>query len=161
MWRFIPSHFPSFLGFLLARNLASPCLGHEHKAKVVTISNYKNINFDEWKMTQINGSFHCWWMKQLDEHSWCFEMNLISSMDYGLKFYFVHEFDWNSSTQVYEWKFIYSFSGIHGWNKIHLATSWIVIQLFHSWTRKILNSWIISQSSKLLFFHLDMIHSNQ
>jgi len=68
-----------------------------------------------------------------------FEMNLISSIDYGLKFYFVHEFDWNSSTQVYEWKFIYSSSGIHGWNKIHLATSCIVIQLFHSWTRKILN----------------------
>jgi len=38
----------------------------------------------------------------MDEHSQCFEMNLISSMDYGLKFYFVHEFDWNSSTQVYE-----------------------------------------------------------
>jgi hypothetical protein len=40
------------------------------------------------------------------------EFNFI--MDYGLKFYFVHEFDWNSSTQVYEWKFIYSSSGIHG-----------------------------------------------
>jgi hypothetical protein len=40
--------------------------------------------------------------EKLDEHSRCFEINLISSMDYGLKFYFVHEFDWNSSTQVYE-----------------------------------------------------------
>jgi hypothetical protein len=50
--------------------------------------------------------------EKLDEHSRCFEINLISSMDYGLKFYFVHEFDWNSSTQVYEWKFIYSSSGI-------------------------------------------------
>jgi hypothetical protein len=36
VWRFIPSHFPSLLGFLLAHNLASPCLGHEPKARVAT-----------------------------------------------------------------------------------------------------------------------------
>ncbi len=40
MWRFIPSHFPSLLGFLLAPNLASPCLGHEPKARVATIFIY-------------------------------------------------------------------------------------------------------------------------
>jgi len=33
--RFIPSHFPSLSSFLLARNLANPCLGHEPKARVV------------------------------------------------------------------------------------------------------------------------------
>jgi hypothetical protein len=33
--RFIPSHFPSLPGFLLAHNLTSPCLGCEPKVKVV------------------------------------------------------------------------------------------------------------------------------
>jgi hypothetical protein len=64
-------------------------------------------------------------MKQLDEHSWCFEMNLISSMDYGQIFYFVHEFNWNSSTQVYEWKFIYLLVEFHGQNKSLDDIPWI------------------------------------
>jgi hypothetical protein len=34
--RVIPSHFPSLLGFLMARNLASPYLGREPKAKAAT-----------------------------------------------------------------------------------------------------------------------------
>ncbi len=128
------------------------------------ISNYKNIDFDEWKMTQIDESFPCWWMKQLDEHSQCFEMNLISSMNYGLKFDFIHEFDWNSLTQVYEWKFIYSSSGIHGQNKSLDDIPWM--KLNSSWNTmnshelgKFSTSWVISQSSKLVFLHLDMIHS--
>jgi hypothetical protein len=37
VWGFILSHFPSLPGFLLARNLTSPCLGHEPKAKVATL----------------------------------------------------------------------------------------------------------------------------
>jgi hypothetical protein len=40
VWRFIPSHFPSFLGFLLARNLSSPCFGCEPKARVAIMVNY-------------------------------------------------------------------------------------------------------------------------
>jgi hypothetical protein len=67
----------------------------------------------------------------MNEHSWCFEMNLISSMDYGLKFCFIHEFDWNSSTQVYELKFIYSSSGIHGQNKSLDDIPWM--KLNSSW----------------------------
>jgi hypothetical protein len=39
-------------------------------------------------------------------------------MDNHLKFYFVDEFNRNSSTEVYAWKFIYSSNEIHGWNKI-------------------------------------------
>jgi len=81
-------------------------------------------------------------MKQFDEHSWCFEINLISSMDYGLKFYFVHEFDWNSSTQVYEWKFIYSSSGIHGWNKSLDDIPWM----------KLNSSWNIMNSHPIISF---------
>jgi len=37
VWRFIPSHFPSLQGFLLACNLASPYLGHEPKARVTIV----------------------------------------------------------------------------------------------------------------------------
>jgi len=36
LWRFILAHFPSLPSFLLARNLASPCFGHEPKARVAT-----------------------------------------------------------------------------------------------------------------------------
>ncbi len=36
VWRFIPSHFPSLSGFLLACKLANPCLGYEPKARVTT-----------------------------------------------------------------------------------------------------------------------------
>jgi hypothetical protein len=36
VWGFIPPHFPSIPGLLLACNLASPCLGHEPKARVAT-----------------------------------------------------------------------------------------------------------------------------
>jgi hypothetical protein len=81
-------------------------------------------------------------MKQLDEHSWYFEMHLISSMDYGLKFYFVHEFNWNSSTQVYEWKFIYSSSGIYGWNKSLDDIPWM----------KLNSSWNIMNSHPIISF---------
>jgi hypothetical protein len=107
------------------------------------IFNYKIIDFDERKMTQIDGSFPCWWMTQLDEHSWCFEMNLISSMDYGLKFCFVHELDWNSSTQVYEWKFIYLSSGIHGQNKSLDDIPWM----------KLNSSWNTMNSLPIFFIH--------
>jgi hypothetical protein len=37
-------------------------------------------------------------------------------MDYGLKFYFVHEFNWNSSTKVYESLYILLVE-FHGRNK--------------------------------------------
>jgi hypothetical protein len=57
------------------------------------------------------------------------EFNFIQ--DYGLKFCFVHEFNWYSSTQVYEWRFIYSSSGIHGWNKSLHDIPWI--KLNSSW----------------------------
>jgi hypothetical protein len=36
VWRFIPHTFLHSWASLLARNLASPCLGHEPKARVVT-----------------------------------------------------------------------------------------------------------------------------
>jgi hypothetical protein len=44
VWRFIPSHFLSLPNFLLARNLASPCLCHELKARVAT----DEIYVDPW-----------------------------------------------------------------------------------------------------------------
>jgi hypothetical protein len=37
VWGFISSHFLSLLGFLLAYNLTSPCLGREPKVKVATV----------------------------------------------------------------------------------------------------------------------------
>jgi hypothetical protein len=47
---FIPSHFPSFLSFLLGHNLASPCFGREPKARVATIIYYSRIRkFDKEK----------------------------------------------------------------------------------------------------------------
>jgi hypothetical protein len=52
-------------------------------------------------------------------------------MEHHLKFYFVHEFNWNSSTQVYAWKFIYSSNEIHGWNKILDDFQWM--KLNSSW----------------------------
>jgi hypothetical protein len=60
------------------------------------MSKCKNTNFDEWEITQLGENIPSWWMKQLDDCSWWFKMNLIASIENDLKFYFDHEFHWKN-----------------------------------------------------------------
>jgi len=62
VWRFIPSHFPSLPGFLLSRNLASPCLGREPKTRVATLLvNVRNCSGMQIKMHSLTP--HTWVLK--------------------------------------------------------------------------------------------------
>jgi hypothetical protein len=61
-------------------------------------------------------------MNEKDPNRWKFSLLMNETIRWTFtmfwdEFDFIHEFDWNSSTQVYEWKFIYSSSGVHGQNK--------------------------------------------
>jgi hypothetical protein len=62
VWGFIPSHFPSLSGFLLAHNLASPCFGREPKVRVATLFvNVQNCSGMQVKMHSLTP--HTWMLK--------------------------------------------------------------------------------------------------